>query len=205
MKFDAIIFDLGRVLIDFDHRTAADRASKFSSKTAEEIFELFFDSELTELFEKGKISTEEFFNKIKEILGLNLSFEEFLPIWNDIFYITPINQEVHKIAKGLKGALPTLLLSNINILHFEYLKERFPKVFEGLDKLILSYEVGLRKPDPEIYRLAIRSLNTQPKQILYVEDRLELVLAAENLGIAGLHFNGTESLKRLKSELAEFI
>ena len=69
-KIKAIIFDLGNVLLDFDHRLAAERVSKFTDKSAEEILNLFFDSELTGLFEEGKIAPAEFFLKIKEALNL---------------------------------------------------------------------------------------------------------------------------------------
>ncbi len=54
-----IIFDLGNVLVDFDHRVAAEKLSKFTTRTGKEIYGLFFDSELTGQFEEGKISAQD--------------------------------------------------------------------------------------------------------------------------------------------------
>lgn len=62
-RIEAVIFDLGNVLVDFDHRIAANRIAEFSDKSPAEIFALFFDSQLIGLFEEGKISPQDFFCK----------------------------------------------------------------------------------------------------------------------------------------------
>jgi putative hydrolase of the HAD superfamily len=183
----AIIFDLGNVLIDFDHRIAAERISKSAHKSPQEIFNLFFDSELTALFEEGKISPLEFFSKLKEILNLKLDYLEFIPIWNEIFFLSEKNRYVYNLAKILKSHYIIALLSNINILHFDYLKKNFP-VFDAFHHIITSFEVGFRKPHPLIYKKALEVLGVLATDVAYTDDRPEL-------GIKSFHFQGIEKLK----------
>ena len=98
----AIIFDLGNVLVDFDHTIAAKKASKFSDKSPKEIFSIFFNSELISLFEEGKVTPVEFFSEIKKLLNLKLDYDKFVSFWNEIFFLTPENHEVYNLAKALK-------------------------------------------------------------------------------------------------------
>ena len=193
-KIKVIIFDLGNVLVDFNHRIAADRISKFTDKSPDEMFNIFFDSELTGLFEEGKISPKEFFLKIKDMLNLELDYDSFLPIWNEIFFLTKENLAVYNLAKQLKNNYKIALLSNINILHFDYLKKKFP-VFDAFHNIITSYEVGARKPSPLIYKKTLDILESLPHQVFYTDDRPELAQSAKELGIRGFVFRGIEQLK----------
>lgn len=192
---EAVIFDLGNVLIDFDHRIAASRIAGFTDKAPDEIFGLFFDSELTRLFEEGKISPQNFFLKVKEILSFKLSFDEFTAIWNDIFFLTGENLAVYKLAQDLKRRYKSTLLSNINVLHLEYIKKRFP-VFDAFHNVIVSCELGIRKPKAEMYCAALKMLGVAAGNTFYTDDRPELVESASSLGIRGFVFQGVEKLKR---------
>lgn len=194
-RIKAIIFDLGNVLIDFNHRIAAKRMAKFCDKSAREIFNLFFDSELTALFEEGKISPSEFFLRVKDILNLNLTYDEFLPIWNEIFFLSEQNRAVYNLARTLKERYKLVLLSNINVLHFAYLKKNFP-VFDAFQNIITSYELGLRKPHPLIYQKIIDLLQVPPCDIFYTDDRKELIKGARSLGIRSFIFKDTGQLKK---------
>ena len=194
-KIEAIIFDLGNVLIDFDHTIAARRISKFTDKTQEEMFNLFFDSELTALFEEGRISPQNFFTKVKESLNLKIDYDEFVPIWNEIFFLSEKNLGVYNLAKQLKSNYRLALLSNINILHFSYLQKKFP-IFDAFHNIITSYEVGFRKPHPFIYQKTLEALGALPPQVFYTDDRPELTASAKELGIRGFVFRGIEQLKQ---------
>jgi FMN phosphatase YigB (HAD superfamily) len=188
---------LGNVLVDFDHRIAANRISKFSNKNPQEIFNIFFDSELTGLFEEGKIQPKEFFLKVKEILNLKLGYNEFLPIWNEIFFLSEKNLAVYNLAKILKSHYKLALLSNINVLHFEYLKKNFSHFFDAFHNIITSYEVGFRKPHPLIYKKVLDMLKvSSPPKVFYTDDRPELVEKAQELGIRSFVFKDVAGLKQ---------
>jgi len=194
-KIKAVIFDLGNVLVDFDHRVAAKRIAAFTDKNPQEIFDLFFDSQLTELFEEGRMPPEDFFLKVKEILNARLKYEEFLPIWNEIFFLNDKNRHVYNLAKSLTKNYKLALLSNINILHYQYLKDKFP-VFDIFAHIVTSYEVGSRKPKPPIYKKTIEALKLAPGEIFYTDDRPELVESAKTLGIRGFVFKDIGQLKK---------
>ena len=194
-SINTIIFDLGNVLVDFNHRIAAEKICACTNKTVQQIFDLFFDSGLTGLFEEGKISPQDFFLKVKELLALRLSYDEFIPIWNDIFFLSEKNHSVYNLARALKERYKIALLSNINVLHFTYLKKSFP-VFDAFHHIITSYEVGLRKPDPLIYQKTLQTLGVSACQAFYTDDRPELVKGGQGEGICSFVFRNIEQLMR---------
>ncbi|MBM3250516.1 MAG: HAD family phosphatase [Candidatus Omnitrophica bacterium] len=194
-RIKAVIFDLGNVLIDFDHIIAARRISRFCKKTPEEIYGLFFNSKLTTLFEQGRISPPDFYLKVKEMLRLDLSYEAFVPVWNEIFFLSPKNRLVYNLAVALRARYSLALLSNINILHFEYLKKFFP-VFDIFGHVFASCEMGLIKPDARIYESILKELKVLPGEAFYVDDRQELVESAKTLGMRAFVFKDVEGLKK---------
>lgn len=192
-EIKVILFDLGKVLIDFDHLRAAERISNFCSKPPREIYQLFFESEATIAFEAGKISPQDFYLKVKEMLDLKLGFDSFIPIWNDIFFLSPKNRLVFKLVNTLRANYKTALLSNINILHYDYVKKNFP-VLGVFDKTFFSFQLGLIKPDKEIYKKVICDLQVSPQEIFYTDDRSDLVESAKTLGIKANTFVNFDQL-----------
>jgi len=192
---NAVVFDLGNVLVDFDHMVAARKIFGLTKKTPQEIFDLFFDSELVALFEEGKIAPPQFFAKTKKMLGLDLDYDNFLPVWNEIFSFTENNRQVYDLAKSLNKRYKVALLTNINALHFDYLKKKFP-IFDAFPNIITSFETGARKPAPLIYEKALDLLGAAPQDTFYTDDRIDLIEKACSLGIRGFVFKGVEQLKR---------
>jgi putative hydrolase of the HAD superfamily len=198
-KYDAIICDLGNVLVNFDHRVAVKKILSCTPKKEEDIYDLFFDSGLTELYEEGKILPGEFFQRVRDYLELNMEFDDFLAVWNDIFFEIPLNKKMHDFLRKAKSTHKLVMLSNLNVTHFEFLKEKLD-IFEEFDKLIFSYEVGYRKPAPEIYKAALDSAGSPPEKSFYIDDRRDLVEAAGRLGIRGLVFDGEKAFERILKE-----
>ncbi len=194
-QIKVVLFDLGNVLVDFNHKRAAERISGFCARSPLEIYNLFFDSQVTAVFEEGRIAPQEFYFKVKEMLDLKLSYDSFVPIWNDIFFLSARNRKVYALLNLLKADYQTALLSNINILHYEYLKKNFP-VFDVFHKLFFSYELGLAKPDKLIYQKVISSLGVSAEEIFYTDDRPELVESAASLGIKSFIFRDTLGLTK---------
>lgn len=194
-KIKAVIFDLGNVLIGFDHRIGVKKILKHTHKSTREIYDLFFDSVFTREFEKGKISCGEFFAKVRDMLELQIGYEEFLPIWNEIFFAKP---EMERFVASLNSGRKLVLLSNVNQLHYEYLTAAFPSAF-GLfspDKIIPSFRTGFMKPDREIYALALSAAGVSKEEAVYVDDRADLIAAASGYGIPSIQFKNIEQLKR---------
>jgi len=191
---EAIIFDLGNVLISVDYSVVAEKVAAVSSKPLAEIYQLFFDSGLSGLFEEASLSPEEFFIKAKELLGFKMSYTQFVSVWNSIFFISPENRRVYEIASSLKGRYKLALLTNINILHFEYIKQHFA-LFDVFGQVIPSFELRLRKPDPRIYHKTMEMLKVDcAERVFYTDDRQELIAKAQELGIRAFVFKGTAQL-----------
>lgn len=203
-KYDAIMCDLGNVLINFDHRIAVRKILKYTPKKEEDIYTLFFDSPITGLYEEGKIYPLEFFRRVKESLSLDIARDTFFQIWNDIFFETPLNLKMQAFLKDIGKQYKMVMVSNINETHFEFLKKKMP-IFGIFHKLVLSYEAGFRKPAPEIYNTALKSINSSIDQVLYIDDRKDLVEAAFRLGIEGIVFDGEKALGEIKGVLCRGI
>jgi putative hydrolase of the HAD superfamily len=187
-----LLFDLGKVLIDFDHSIAVKKIKEFCDLDAESIYNLFFDSDITDKFERGLISGENFFAEVKRLINARISYKEFVPIWNEIF--TP-HPGMLEIIDSLKDDYPLYLVSNINKLHFEYLQQRFRDYFKFFRYMFLSYEIGLRKPDERVYKFIIDYIKAKPQDIVYTDDRIELIDSALKLGIDAFLFKSTDAFK----------
>ena len=177
--YDAFIFDLGRVLVDFDHNISAARIAKLTGKPQEWLYQLFFESELIKSFDEGRISPRKFYSEVKKLIGLKVSYEEFVPAWADIF---SEKKAVCEFAVNLKKDYRLVLMSNVNVLQFERIRKNFP-IISQMDALVLSYEVGAMKPDLKIYESAIKAAKATPERIIYTDDRPELVEGGIKAGI----------------------
>jgi len=199
-SIEVIFFDLGNVILPFNHFQIAEKLSRFSQRKEfqdpKKIFSYLFDLEKGAInpFDVGKVSPREFFHAIKERLDLSISFEEFIPIWCNIFVE---DQEVTRLIFSLKRKWRLGLLSNTDPLHFNYILLEFP-VIRAFDKWILSYEVRFKKPAIQIFQKAMEWASVKPEKILYIDDTKEYVEVAGSLGIQSIHFI---SASRLKEEL----
>jgi len=194
-KIKAVLFDLGNVLVDFDVKIATARIADFCDKSQAEIFNLLLSSAVTDAFEKGKLSPQEFYRQARGLLNLKLGYESFVTIWNDIFFLNIKNRAVYHIANCLKNRYCVALLSNTNVLHYEYLKQNFP-VFDVFHKIFLSFELGVTKPHEEIYRKVTDILKISPAEIFYTDDRPDLAGRAQGLGLKSYLFRSARQLHR---------
>ena len=194
---EVILFDLGNVILPFNHFQIAERLSQFSRRREfqdpKKIFSYLFDLQEGAIngFDLGKVSPREFFQAIKERLDLSVSFDEFVPIWCNIFVE---DREVTQIILSLKRKWRLGLLSNTDPLHFNYIFSEFP-VMRAFDKWILSYEVGFKKPDIQIFQKAMEWASVKAEKILYIDDTKEYVKVAASLGIQSIHFISASQLK----------
>jgi len=197
-SIEVILFDLGNVILPFNHFQIAEKLFRFSNRKGVEgprsIFSFLFDLENGAIngYETGKESSMEFFQDLKEHFQLTLSFEEFIPIWNDIFWE---DTEVSELIRSLKGKKRLGLISNTNPLHMDYISSKFP-VVRIFDKWILSHEVGFKKPDVRIFQKAMDWASVEPKKILLIDDMKTHVETAISLGMQGIHFISADQLKK---------
>ncbi len=196
-SIEVVLFDLGNVILPFNHYQIAEKLSRFSSKKEAadpaNIFSYLFDfsNGAVNAYETGKMSSQEFYQSLKESFQLEIAFKEFAPIWNEIF---TENVEVSEIIRSLKGKERLGLISNTNPLHFDYALSKYP-ILHAFDKWILSHEVGFKKPSPEIFQLAIDWASVKPEKILFIDDMKRHVEAALSMGLQGIQFISSGQLK----------
>jgi glucose-1-phosphatase len=198
------VFDLGNVILPFENRPVAarlwERSGKRGTLSAEAIFDALFSREdgLINAYEKGRLTSEQFFDQLRRRFSLALEFEEFKGIWNPIFRENVRVREavIHLKARGY----PLFLLSDTNELHFRYIRERYP-VVEAFDAWILSYEVGVKKPEKAIYDEIFTRMAVDPGEVFYIDDIERYVEAARGYGIRGTVFRDEASLWRTLEEL----
>ncbi len=193
-KIKAIVFDLGKVLVNYDHNIAVRRISALEGIDQKKINSFFLTTKFCQLFEEGKISPEDFFHEVKKNLHLKINFDQFCSIWNEVFFQDADNKEVCQLITQLAGKYKIALLSNTNILHFEYIKKYF-FIFNSFDRIFLSYQLGFVKPDPKIYLKTIELLDISPSEIFYTDDRKDLIDQAVQLEINSFVFLSAKKLR----------
>jgi FMN phosphatase YigB (HAD superfamily) len=191
------VFDLGNVILPFEHRQIAAKLHQKSGHkknlVPDELFQFIFGKTngLVNAYEKGQISSFQFFTALRERFHLQIDYEEFKGIWNDIFRENP---EMNKAVMYLKDkGYPLFLLSNVSELHFAYIIERYPLV-HVFDEWILSFEVGAKKPEKRIYDVIFERMAVPAHEVFYIDDIPEFVETARGFGIKGMVFESTDQL-----------
>lgn len=186
-----VIFDLGNVVIDVKPKLMFEKFSRNSGKSINEIKKIYNDSVDRKKFEKGKITSAEFYNSMKKGMNLGLTFNEFRKVYTGIF---SHNREIEKIIPKLKKKYRLVLLSNTDEMHYNFIKREFPAL-NYFDDFVLSYEVGMRKPNPLIFIEAIKKSKTMPWNCAYFDDIFEFVGMARLMGVKAMQFRNSKKLK----------
>ncbi len=193
----AIIFDLGNVLIPFDWKRGYDAFAQASPFPAEEVRRRIKETGLFEGFERGRVEPRIVAERISALLGLDVTFEQFRQIWSSIFLPETILEEDMLVRLHARHRL--LLLSNTDAIHYGWIREKYP-IMRHFDHAILSFELGLRKPESGIYQEAIARAGCEPREIFFADDREENVEGALRAGIDAVQF---QSAGRLEQELRD--
>lgn len=194
--YSVIAFDLGNTLIRFDHNISAKRIANLFRLDSKKVYDIFFDSELIRLFERGLISPREFYKRATNLLGIKLPYKDFVSIWNDIFWE---DIDACDLARRLKEDYRLFLLSNVDRLHFEYIQKKFD-IIKIFDEVILSFMVGAIKPDRIIFEDMIRRAGGDRTRVLYIDDREDLIKEAKLLGIDSIMYECADKLVRVMEE-----
>lgn len=188
----AIIFDLGRVLIDFDFKRGYQALEGMCPYRAAEIPGRLATCDLVERFETGLIEPRDFVAEMSAVLDLKIDYDRFCRIWSSIFTGTLVPEN---LLAGLAARYRLMLLSNTNAIHFEGLRASHPMLRHFHD-LVLSYEVKAMKPRPEIFQAAIARAGCRAEECFYTDDVAAFVTAARNLGIDAVQFESAAQLDR---------
>lgn len=196
-----IYFDLGNVLLTFDHQRACQSLSHATQVPAAVIEEMIFTSGLQEAYETGHHSTRDFANLILHRLRHEhaaphvLTHDDVARTCSDIF---EINISILPLVAALHSArYPLGILSNTCEAHWEFVSRGRYRLIETVFlHRVLSYEAKSMKPATEIYHEAIRRTGCSPEEIFFMDDRLENVEGARQAGIDAEQFTTVSALIR---------
>src|SRR5579859_4752225 len=170
----AVVFDLGKVLVDFDYAIAVRKIATRGKLALEELARLLAQSPLLVQYECGQLSSRQFYEQVCAATGFCGDFDEFGTCFGDIF--TPIEPMVQLHARLRRNQIPTFIFSNTNELAVRHIRRSFP-FFDSFNGYILSYEHGTMKPQAALYEVVERMSGRRGAELLYVDDRPENIEA----------------------------
>ena len=177
----------------FDFERGYQRLAAISSLSTDEIRNRIRATGLVPRFETGLVEPEVFVAEIAHALGTQLSVTEFSEIWNSIFLPETLIPEQMLIT--LKKRYRLVLLSNTNVLHFAGLEAAYP-LLRHFDANVLSFQVGMMKPDAEIYLIAAEVAQCPPAACLFIDDLPENVEGARQVGMQAVIFTSRPQLEK---------
>ena len=195
MTIKCIIIDLGDVVIDLDFSRFFNDVitpSPLNKPQTPIMLEFFRQSDI---YHQGKITDEEFYKQSCELLGAcALDQTQFFDSFNSI--IDKLNLDVVDLLKNIKNlnGFKFICMSNINSSHWNYLKKQKWDIWEIFDEFILSHEIHITKPDPKVFELAIQKAGCKPQEILFIDDGLNNVRSARDMGINSIRYMGLDNL-----------
>ena len=191
-KIRAIIFDIGRVLIQVDIGRAMKGLTSRISLSPEELWKSLENDPRWKDWQEGRMSPREWFVHLVQRLEGSLTGEQFTECWNLALDPEPIFDDA--FLKGLSENYRLALLSNTDRIHVAHIEANysFVKIFHTR---IYSCSVGTSKPDPLIYQLALRGCRVNAEEAVYIDDIPAYVEAARKLGLKGIVFQSPEQLK----------
>lgn len=184
MKPDAVIFDLGKVLLDFDYSITAGHLAELCEVSTQGILDTIDQTHLLLDYEEGKLTTDEFYAKVCEQTGYRGDFETFRDAFADIFSEIP---EMVNLQRRLKEAgVPCYIFSNTNEIAIHHVKRNFP-FFGGFDGYVYSYLEKSMKPDALIYDAVERLTGKSGTSLIYLDDRAENIESGAARGWQTIH------------------
>ena len=206
MTIEALLFDFGKVLVDFDFDRGMKRFAARTSLASEEFKSVILHQTWVRKYEHGEISTADFHRYLQEHGKLEMSIAEFHEAWASVFLPGLIVPEA--LLANLRARYPLILVSNSNEAHVDFVTKNYG-VFDYFDHKIFSHEVGSMKPDRKIYDVAIAAAGKPPEALFFTDDREENIESAAKLGIRAHQFHSVLNLvKALQSngvEIGDFV
>jgi glucose-1-phosphatase len=190
-KVRAVIFDIGRVLIRIDVARAMKGLASGTALSPEELWLAIEKDPRWKDWQEGRISARDWHLHLKQRFGGAATFEQFTDAWNLVLDPEPIlsNGLLDKLSKNYRLGL----LSNTDPIHVAYLEWRYD-FFSYFPVRIYSCAIGAAKPNPLIYREALRACRVRAEEAVYVDDIPAYVEAARRLGMAGIQFQSSKQL-----------
>jgi FMN phosphatase YigB (HAD superfamily) len=196
---DALLFDLGRVVLDIDFNKAIACWAGHAGCEPDDIVKRFVRTETYQDHEIGKISDAAYFDSLRASLGIGISNGQFLEGWNAIFAgeMPGISQALARAAKRL----PVYAFSNTNNAHVEHFSVVHADVLGHFRELFLSSSIGLRKPDAAAYDHVVKAIGVPAGRIVFFDDSADNIAGARARGLVGVHVRSSNDVAQALAAL----
>ncbi len=196
-QIEAIIFDLGGVILNIDIEGTFSKFKDLGLGFGEKALELIKNNDVFIRFEIGEISPDQFRNELRKVSKYSFSMQEFDKVWNSMILDYP--QENIYFLEKVKPNYRTFLMSNTNQIHFEYYSNTLFQNFgyqyldELFEKAYYSHTSGMRKPNADFFLHILNENNLKAQNTLFIDDFAENIEAAKQLGLNTFHLiNGSK-------------
>ncbi len=191
--FEAIIFDLGGVIINLDYQRTIDEFKKLGLPNFEALYTQAKQSNLFDDYETGKISSQHFVNGLLPFLPVGTSPNKVVHAWNAMILDFPI--ERLNLLDQLRDKYRIFLLSNTNEIHYQAVERSLAKTTDRkldtyFEKIYLSHDLNLRKPHLEIFDYVCVEQNLDPSKTLFIDDTIGHIEGANSYGLKTHHLQG---------------
>jgi putative hydrolase of the HAD superfamily len=194
----AVFFDLGGVLVRTEYEAPRQHLAERLGVEYDDLVRLVFESETSRMASVGKVSAQEHFAAVARKLKRDAS--EAQAIHDEFFAGDVTDRELVDFIRSLRPRRKTGLISNAWGDLRGYMETQ--GIADAFDHLIISAEVGVAKPKPEIYHLALKQLEVSPNEAVFVDDFIENVEGARAVGMSAIHFKDAgETIAQLKKLL----
>jgi putative hydrolase of the HAD superfamily len=182
---DALLFDLGRVVLDIDFSKAIGCWAAHAGCEPSDILARYVRDDSYRHHETGRISDADYFESLRASLGIRITDAQFLEGWNAIFA-----GEMPGIAELLAraaGHLPLYAFSNTNQPHVDHFSQVYAGLLGHFREIYLSSTIGLRKPDQAAYAHVVDAIGVPASRILFFDDLAENIEGARACGLMAVH------------------
>ena len=190
---DALLFDLGNVVIGIDFHRMCLAWARDADCDPELMKERFFLDEFYMRHERGEIDAAEYFDSLRNLLGIDLTDEQFLAGWNSIY----VGEEpgIRSVLRRARKYLPLYAFTNTNPAHEAQWSVQFEDLLEPFVEIFTSCRLGARKPDPRAYLLVAETISLAPDRILFFDDVPENVDGARQAGMRAVHVTSVSDIE----------
>jgi glucose-1-phosphatase len=191
-NIDIILFDIGNVLVKFDHHVISKNLARYCPYNGLDVYDLIFKNGLVLAYDKGIISSKDFYALLVQKIGLSSDYETFSQLWCEGFCE---NKAIYNTVRRLSKPYRIGIISDTNRIHFSFMIRNFT-VFQLFKRFFLSYKFHSVKAEIAIYSKVLEILDLEAKKVLYVDDRMELIKIANKLGYNTINFTSTARFKK---------
>jgi FMN phosphatase YigB (HAD superfamily) len=189
----AILFDLGRVVVDIDFDRSIAHWARHSHLPVHELKALWQPDDAYQRHETGELSDEGYFAYLKERLGLDCSLQEVALGWNAL--LSREIEETLAMVDAIRDRVPCYAISNTNECHLQHMHSAFPRMLPRFEKVFVSHRIGHRKPHAEAFLHVLREIGVAPAEALLFDDLPPNVEGARACGLAAVLVRGPHDVR----------